>query len=201
MYLSNDNLQKRINEIAAQAETCSDGMIRYAERIALPYYGAIILRFSLASASVSLAELDRYEALLYVIVGDEFLIDFMGSVYQSAGVRYENWEQTLAAFADEYKDEAWKPTVHAVGIQSDAKALLQKAGLDPNLAVWEIQPEDDETLLLVMGEAENVLAQATDGEKPLRVVEIPQKPCRGLFLAACYAKRNRVSLGRLLSGQ
>lgn len=198
MYLSNDKLQKRINEIAAQAETRSDGMIRYAERIALPYYGAIILRFSFTSASFSLEELDRYEALLYDIVGDEFLIDFMGSVYQSAGVRYENWEQTLAAFADEYKDEAWKPTVHAVGIQSDAKALLQKAGLDPNLAVWEIQPEEHETLLLVMGEAENCLAQITDGGKLIRVVEIPGKPCRGLFLAACYAKRNRVSLGRLL---
>ncbi len=201
MYLSNDVLQNRINEIAAQAETRSDGIIRYEERIALPYYGTIILRFSLASVSASLEDLDCQEALLYDIVGNEFLVDFMGSVYQSAGVPYENWEQTLAGFADKFKDEAWKPTVHAAGIQSDAKALLQKAGLDPNLAVWEIQPEDDETLLLVMGEAEKVLAQAMDGEKPLRVVEIPHKPCRGLFLAACYAKRNRVSLGRLLSGQ
>lgn len=201
MYLSNDNLQKRIYEISAQVETLSDGIIRYEEIIALPYFGAIILRFSVAGASVSLEELDRYEALLYEIVGDEFLIDFMGSVYQSAGVRYENFGRTLEKLADQYKNEAWKPTVHAEGIQCDARELLRTAGLDPELPVWEIQPEEDETLLYVMGEGEKPLAQTTFGGKHLRVVETPKKPCIGVFLAACYAKRNAVSLGRLLSGQ
>ena len=46
-----------------------------------------------------------------------------------------------------------------------------------------------------------IAAQTTEAGKLLRVMEIPEKPCRGLFLAACYAKRNRVSLGRLLSEQ
>ena len=201
MYISNDDLQKRINEIAAQAGKCSHGIIRYEERIALPHYGAIILRFSLTSASVSLEELDRCEALLYDIVGDEFLVDFMGSEYRKAGVSYDYWERTLENLADKYQKETWKPTIHAEEIRSDAKELLRAAGLEPNLPVWEIQPEDDETLVLILGEAEKNLAQTTEAGRSLRVMEIPEKPCRGLFLAACCAKRNGVSLGRLLSEQ
>lgn len=201
MYLSNDNLQKRINEISAQVETRSDGIIRYEEIIALPYFGAIILRFSVAGASVSLEELDRYEALLYEIVGDEFLIDFMGSVYQNAGVRYENFGRTLEKLADQYKNEAWAPTIHAAGIRSDAKELLQAVGLDPDLPVWEIQQEEEETLLLIMGEGEKQLARIDFDGKPLCVAEVPGKPCSGLFYAACHGKRSRVSLGRLLAEQ
>lgn len=201
MYLSDAELQGRIREIAAQAEACSDGTVRYEEMIALPYFGTVILRFSFAGASVCLDDLDRYEALLYGIVGDEFLIDFMGSVYRKAGVRYDHWEQTLERLADKYQEEAWAPTVHAAGLRSDAKELLQAAGLDPNLPVWEIQQEEEETLLLIMGEREKQLARVNFDGKPLCVAEVPKKLCCGLFYAACHGKRSRVSLGRLLAEQ
>ena len=50
----------------------------------MPYYGGnIILRFDLKKEKVTLDELDQYEALMYEIVKDDFLIDFMGDIYKS----------------------------------------------------------------------------------------------------------------------
>ena len=62
-------------------------MLSYEEYIALPYYGQIILRFMLHEDTVTLDDLDRYENLLNSIVGDEFLTDFMGTVY----IRSPEW--------------------------------------------------------------------------------------------------------------
>ena len=197
MYLSSEALLTRIREIADEAAARSNGRVRYEERIALPYFGTIILRFSLDPAPVSLEELDRLEALLDDLVGEEFLSDFMGSVYRSICVSYENMERVYAALAAKYRDEPWKPTIHAEAIRTDAKELLASVGLDPELPVWEIQPEDEEILLLVLGEEERILAR-TEGEQRITAAEVRSELCTGLFQAACFAKRNRVSLARLL---
>ena len=138
-----------------------------------------------------------YEALLDDLVGEEFLTDFMGSVYRSVGVSYENIERVYAALAAKYRDEPWKPTIHAEAIRTDAKELLSNVGLDPELPVWEIQPEDEEILLLILGEEERLLAR-TEGEPRITAAEVRSELCTGLFQAACFAKRNRVSLARLL---
>ena len=197
MYLSSEALLTRIREIADEAAARSHGRVRYEERIALPYFGAIILRFSLDPAPTSLEELDRLEALLDDLVGEEFLTDFMGSVYRSVGVSYDNMEEIYAALAARYRDESWKPTIHAEEIRTDAKELLTAVGLDPGLPVWEIQPEDEEILLLILGEEERLLAR-TEGERRITAAEVRSDLCAGLFRAACFAKRNRVSLARLM---
>lgn len=129
--------------------------------------------------------------------GEEFLSDFMGSVYRSIGVSYENMERVCAAMAAKYRDEPWKPTIHAEAIRADARALLTSVGLDPELPVWEIQPEDEEILLLVLGEEERLLAR-TEGEQRITAAEVRSDLCTSLFQAVCFAKRNRVSLARLM---
>ena len=197
MYLCSEALQNSIREIADEAASRSDGRIQYEEMIALPYFGAIILRFSLDLDPVSPDDLDRCEALLNDVVGDEFLTDFMGSVYQRAGVRYDGFERILSTLAVKYQDEPWAPAVHAEEIRADARKLLACVGLDPGLPVWEIQPDDDEILLLILGEAEKPLAR-TEGERRIAAAEVRKDLCTGLYLAACYAKRRRVSLARLM---
>ena len=197
MYLKNEALLSRIQSIAAEAATRSQQRIAYEEYIALPYFGQIILRFTLSTETVTLDELDRYESLLYEIVGDEFLIDFMGSVYRSAGVDYSRAEATFSAMAAVYAEESVFPSLHADGIRRDAALLLKSAGLPVNAPVWEIQIGDDEMLLLLLGEQHKSAEQV--GTTPaLSVGTVDQRPCVGLLKAAFYAKRNHVTLARLM---
>lgn len=197
MYLYGEAIQSRIHEVAAAATAFTKGRIRFEELVALPYFGTIILRFDLAEETISLNDLDRWEAMLYDLVGDEFLVDFMGSVYQRAGVRYDSFEQILSRLSVKCQNEPWGVTVHAEGIRKDARELLTIVGLDPELPVWEIQPNADDIRLLIMGEEERSLAQ-TEGERRIEAEEVRKERCTGLFLAACRAKRIRVSLARLL---
>ena len=195
MYLKSEGLLRRIREIAAEADRRSQGKIRYEEYIALPEYGQIILRFAYEADPVSADDLDHAEALLYEIVGDEFLVDFMGSVYRRAGADLSDTEARFAEMAARYGGEELAPSVHAAGIRADAACLLEQAGLPPDRRVWEIQIDGDELLLLVFGGSGAPFQAVTDG---LTVGEVDEKPCLGLFRAAIRAKTNRVSLLRLL---
>lgn len=195
MYLKSEGLLSRIREIAAEADRRTQGQIRYEEYIALPAYGQIILRFTLEAEHVSPDDLDRYEALLYEIVGDEFLIDFMGSVYRRAGVDLSDTEARFAEMAARYGGEELDPSVHAAGIRADAVRLLEKAGLPPDRRVWEIQIDGGELLLLVFGKGGTPLRAVDDS---LTVGEVGELPCLGLFRAAVHAKKAKVSLAGLL---
>lgn len=195
MYLNSEGLLSRIREIAAEADRRTQGRLRYEEHIALPAYGQIILRFTLEAERVSPDELDRYEALLYEIVGDEFLIDFMGSVYRRAGADLADMDARFAEMAARYADEKLDPSVHAAGIRADAAKLLEKAGLSPGARVWEIQADGDELLLLVFGKSGTPLRTVDDS---LKAGEVDELPCLGLFRAAVHAKKAKVSLARVL---
>ena len=197
MYLLGEELRLRIGEIAETAARRSQGAMKLEEFIALPYFGQIILRFELEKAAFTLAELDRYESLLYEIVGDEFLVDFMGSVYQKAGVDPATMEARFAEMAVKYAGERVAPSVHSEGIRKDAELLLERAGLDRSEKVWEIQVEDGALLLLTMGR-EPAAVRDLGGEPRLLVGRIREEDGLGLLQAALYAKRNRVSLARLL---
>ena len=200
MYLQSERLINRIREISTEAALRSKGQISFEEHIALPEYGQIILRFSLETKTVSPDELDRWEALLYEIVGDEFLVDFMGSVYEEAGVDLHAAEHCFAAMADRYAGEELAPSVHAAGIREDAAQLLRVAGLSPKIRVWEIQPDGDELLLLVFGKS-GAPVMAVERQAGLFVSEVDESTCRGLYKAALYARRKRISLARLLLGK
>lgn len=82
MYIYSEQLKKRIEEIAALVKEKTNGVVHYEEFIAIPYFGYIILRFDLETEHYTIDDLDHYEELIYDIVGDEFLVDFMGIVYK-----------------------------------------------------------------------------------------------------------------------
>ncbi len=197
MYLLDEKLIKRIGQIAEAAAAGSDNSVRYEEYIALPYYGQVILRFDLDKAEVTLDEIDSYENMLYGLVGDEFLVDFMGSVYKKAGVDLGDPEALFTALSTRLADESIEASIHAAGINEDAKYLLNAAGLDPDKKVWEIQLEDDSFMLLILGEQNKKLMEMDIGSK-LIVGEVNERACEGLIKAAFHAKRNRISLARVL---
>lgn len=198
MVLLEEKLQNRIRRIAETAKTRSRGKALFEEMIALPYYGQIILRFRLEQDPITLTDLDALETLLYEIVGDEFLIDFMGSVYRKAGVDYANLENRLIRLAAELPEEWPAPSVHSAGIRRAAEFLLKTAGLKPDEKVWEIQEEGQEWLLLLMGKCNREI-KTLDSPFRLTVAEVKEEPCVGLMKAALLAKRENKSLGRVLA--
>ena len=197
MYITSEKLKKRIEAVSREVSERFDRRILLEEYIGLPYFGQIILRFMLEGEGYTLEDLDRYERELYQIVGDEFLIDFMGSVYRKVGVHYSDLGKIFRAMEAEYRDEAVVPSIHAEGIREDAKELLKAAGMDPDQKVWEIQLEDGCYILLLLG-MEN--REITEIREPVRLLvqETGETECTGVIKAAMRCKRLGVSLGRLM---
>jgi len=197
MYITSEKLKKRIEAVSREVSERFDRRILLEEYIGLPYFGQIILRFMLEGEGYTLEDLDRYERELYQIVGDEFLIDFMGSVYRKVGVDYSDLGKIFRAMEAEYGDEAVVPSIHAEGIREDAKELLKAAEMDPDQKVWEIQLEDGCYILLLLGKENR---EITEIREPVRlfVQEVGETECTGVIKAAMRCKRLGVSLGRLM---
>ena len=197
MYITSEKLKSRIEEIAREVNERFDRHIQLEEYIGLPYFGQIILRFMLEGEDYTLEDLDRYERELYQIVGDEFLVDFMGSVYRKAGVDYSDLGKIFRAMEAEYRDEVVAPSIHSEEIRTDAKELLKAAGMDPEQKVWEIQLEDGSYVLLLLGKENREILEM---QEPVRLLvqEVGETECTGLIKAAIRCKRLGVSLGRLM---
>ncbi len=199
LYILSPAFSARVKRAADAAFALTDGAVRFEEYIALPCFGSVILRFGLCAERTSLDALDGYERLLYGIVGDEFLIDFMGSDYRKAGVCFSDMEERFLRLEERFENEPVPPSRHAEGIAEDARALLALAGLPPELPVWEIQPEEDELLLLVMGER-NAFMGSFGGRPELKAAEVNGRACTGLIKAAFFARNNGISIARILCG-
>ena len=199
LYILSERLQERIREIAREADARSDHLIAYEEFVAVPYFGQIVLRFSLPGSGYTLDDLDAYESMLGGIAGEEFVTDFMGSVYRDAGIDYSRLEERLVGMNEWFRDEAVTPSVHAPGIRADAVSLLKAAGLDAGLPVWEIQAEEDGCTLILLGK-ENRAVLSLDEPVRITVMEADERVCIGLIRAAAFCRRNRISLARVLSG-
>lgn len=197
MYIYSEGLKKRIQEIAVQVKERTKGIVSYEEFIAIPYFGNIVLRFTLETEQYDIDDLDHYEELIYDIVGDEFLVDFMGSVYKKVGVDFSNQEAQYAKMAEKYESERVISSIHAAGICEDAKTLLEKAGMDSSKDVWEIQVDDNELALMILGEKAKKINEISDPIN-LYVGEVNQTSCTGLIKATFYAKRNHISVARIL---
>ncbi len=197
MYIYSEGLKKRIQEIAVQVKERTKGIVSYEEFIAIPYFGNIILRFTLETEQYDIDDLDHYEELIYDIVGDEFLVDFMGSVYRKVGVDFSNQEAQYAKMAEKYENERVISSIHAAGICEDAKTLLEKAGMDSSKDVWEIQVDDNELALMILGDKAKKIKEISDPIN-LYVGEVNQTSCTGLIKATFYAKRNHISVARIL---
>ena len=200
MYLTNEKLLKRIQDISNEAELASNHALSFEEYIALPFFGQIILRFTLNLDKYTLDDLDRYESLLNDIAGEEFMTDFMGVVYKKVGVDFSTLDQRLIEITPPFSDEEIHDSIHADGVREDAADLLKKVGLDTNIPVWEIQIEEDENNLLLLGK-ENKLLFTVDDPMRLSVMEVDGNRATSLIKAAFYCKKNGVSLARVLLNQ
>ncbi len=198
MYIDSEQLTKRIKKIAESAYIMSTHALVYEETVAIPCFGQIILRFDLNRETCTPDDLDRYERLLYMITGDEFMTDLMGSVYRKAGADYAALDRRLLEFNERFGNETLIPSAHADGIKADASALLSAAGLDTALPVWEIQTDNGEYTLLLLGKESRKLA-ALETPVKLTVAEADGRMCTGLFKAAVYCKRHGISLIRVLA--
>ena len=172
-------------------------MARLLLKNTLPYYGYVILRFNLNENHYTVADVDRYESMMYDCVGDEFLIDFMGDVYSNIGIDYRKMDKLFANCLDFYEDEKLSKSSYAEMIENDAMQLLALCNLPTNLPVWEIQIEE-EILLLVMGDSNKLLGQFKKDNTVVNAYQVASKPCEGLISAAFCAKRNNVSLANVL---
>ena len=200
MYLTDESLVSRIQEISRRTELMSDHALSFEEYIALPYFGQIILRFMLNLDEYTLNDLDRYERLLNDIAGEDFMTDFMGVVYKNVGVDFSTLDQRLTEMTSQFLDEEIHDSIHADGIREDAAALLKRAGLDTSIPVWEIQVEEDEYNLLLLGKENKPLLTA-DGPMKLSVMEVDGERASSLIKAAFYCKKNGISLARALLNQ
>lgn len=198
LYLQSEELQRQIREISAAAEIQYGGKVRFEEMIALPFFGQIILRFDFVGAVEGLEELDRLENELRDLAGPDFLVDFMGSVYAAAGTDLSGLEERLPALSARYEKEKRPDSVHAHLLLKDASVLLREAGMDPGIPVWEIQIEQGRITLLTMGEIAKP-ASRVRAHGDLFIGSVSQRACTGLFRAALYAERSRLSLARVLA--
>lgn len=199
MYLESTNLLSKINEISERVAEETNYKVGFVEFIAVPYYGGnIVLRFRMSDCNYTLDDLSIYTNAIYNIVGNEFLIDFIGEVYQRIGIDYLCLKQKLVKFSEIYKDEKIIISVHCKKVEADTRYLLTLAGLDMNTKVWEIIIGDDITLM-VLGKKNRIMKTIENvAYKKIYVIEAVEKECEGLEKATMFAKRNNISLGVLL---
>lgn len=196
MLIESNELKTRIEEISNKVLSATNDKVRIAEYIYLPYYGNIILRFQIINENYTIDDVDKYETIINEIVGDEFLIDFMGTVYKKIGVDYSRLEDIINSFKSVYANEEIVHSRYYDVLNSDAREILEKCGFDTNIEVWEIQYED-EINIFILGKERKEL-KIVELEKKYNFYEIDKSNCEALIKATFFAKRNNSSLGRLM---
>ena len=198
MFTEGKMFCKQLNQIKDKVAILTDCKVTFEEYVVVPYFGFIILRFNLKDDFTSLDDLDKYETKLCEIVGNDYLVDFIGSIYRSAGVNFETLPNELKRLSNEYINEniEFDPP-YKQNIQKDAESLLVKVGLTLDYKVWEIQIEEDEINLLILGK-DNRLIKTVQDKTKINVIETNEEECTGLVKAIFYARRNKISLARLL---
>ena len=152
MFLTGAWLRERIVELDRRVRSVTDDLVRMAEYIALPCFGGqIIVRFTVENI-ITLEKADELERKLRELAGDEFLVDFMGSVYRRLGVDYSRLDEIAERLGKRFKDEPLYKGPYAEFIEADARTLLSQCDFPQTVPVWEIQWEDEEYALLLMGD-------------------------------------------------
>ncbi len=197
MFLTGAWLQGRLTAFDERARAATHGTVRMEEFIALPSFGGnIIVRFQ-TDRSSTLEELDALERTLQDLAEDEFLVDFMGSVYRGLGVDYRRLDGIAQRLGQRFRSEPIYRGPYAEQIETDARALLLRCGLPQTVPVWEIQWEDGDYALLLMGD-ENRTIRTVEDVPPIHVMEANGALCEGFIRATFAAKRMGISLGRLM---
>lgn len=196
MFIKSHELLERIQKVSDDINKRSGGLIVFEEYIAVPIFGFVTLRFELLSEAVTLAELDGFEKLMQEAAGDEFQVDFMGSVYKKAGVSLQAMQARFARCRGAYEGETMAPSPYADRIRADAAALLKLFSLPEDSPVWEIQVSDELDMLVFGNERSEPRRYESDG---LAVNLFTLSPAdridsEGLVRALFHAKRNGISL-------
>ena len=196
MFMTGEWLRQRLAALNERVLEATNGSVRLEEHIALPAYGQIVARFQTDSA-LSLKEVEALERQLQGLAEDEFLVDFMGSVYRQLGVEYSRLDEINERLGQRFKEEPIRKGPYGSQIETDAQTLLLQCGLSQTAPVWEIQWEDGEFVLLLLGHRSKAI-RSIASQPPIHVFEVNKVPCEGLMRATFAARRLGVSLGRLM---
>ena len=198
MYIRSQEFKDVMKMVIKNAEALTDGELCFVEYIALPYYGHIILRFDLSKESYTLEDLDRYEALLNEKASGDFLYDFMGSVYKKMGLEPKELNAYLLKCQKVYDNVKVGPSIFKERIEEDAQYLLEKCGLKKDLPVWEIQDEDEELDLFILGDKNSLIKKSEIDGLEIVVIETKKAMCEGIMKAEIFARNNKISLARAI---
>lgn len=191
------SINEMIAKLRASFPALSGGKFELEEYVLLPHYGGnVMLRFGLHREGVNAEELDGLERELYRLVPEGFFADFMGEVYRRAGVSYEGLEERLIRCADIYREEKIPVSPFSEEVNAEAKRLLALFGLPAETPVWEIQPDEEETALLILGDENAKIKEVQADGMKYEVISVRKAPCEGLMRAAVYARERGVSLMR-----
>ncbi len=197
MYCTSNEFLEKIQVYIDEIEGKSNGVLTFIEYIPLPYFGNVTLRFDIVRENYTLADVDAYEHFMQDIVRDEFLVDFMGSVYKKVGFEPWMYAEKFRKCYNKYSDVSITPRSYQQMLVNDAICLLQRCGLSEDAKVWEIQIEED-IALYILGEADRKIGTYTFEDNSVHVYEIAEVPCIGLMRATLYAKMQQISMVRVL---
>ena len=188
------SVNELVNRLREKMPVISHGLFSLEEYILLPYYGGnVMLRFDITRPAEG-SGLDALERELYRLLPEGVFADFMGEVYREAGMDIVGFPEKLAACAERYLDEEIPVSPFADEVNAEAERLLALAGLPLDLPVWEIQPDEDETALLILSDRQEVLKRFEADGRRYTVLAVDKLPCEGLMKAAAAAKRLGISL-------
>lgn len=193
MYCTSQEFLNKMRNYIDQIEAGSNGILRFEEYIPLPHFGHTILRFNISKETYTIPDLDNYEAFMQSIVKDEFLVDFMGTVYQKVGFAPWMYEDTFRKCYHKYNAVPIIEGNHKALLTQDTFSLLNQCGFSTEAKVWEIQPEEDISFFL-LGDKNRKIDTYPFRDHTVHLYEVEQIPCIGLMKAIMYAKSQHISL-------
>ena len=183
-------------QLERKAKEATQGALWLEEYVAVPAYGQIMARFQTIEP-VTPEKVDQWERLLQELAENEFMIDFMGNIYRQLGIDYARLDEINERLGRQYFEEPILRGPYTEQLQADARELLLQCAMPEDAPVWEIQWEDNEYVLLLLGQEHRAI-RTVESDPHIHVQEVNGSLCEGLMRAAFAAKRMGVSLGRLM---
>jgi len=206
MYITNQELVNDIKLTVERVELRFNGLFKFDEYIAIPYYGTnIILRFSyVGNENISLPELDELEERLRKIVGDRYFANLMGTVYQTQGLNYANLKSITQQIDSLYDIEIFSNSFHKTGLNNDCSQIKSLFSLVETPKIWEIQVNNDEILILALNNGDTIIKDnetevITGEDRKMRLVFVENdNSYRGLMKTVMLAISQKVSMCHIL---
>ncbi len=143
-YSISSLLQNRILIAVDEVKNHFGNYLFLEEYIVLPDFGQhVILRFEVQSSVDSLAEIDRIETRLKNIVGQEYWVTLVGSLYRQISPQLNLLElperlEKLSRLLPNIEIPL-ASTIHSQQIQNDAEVIRANMKSDEEYSIWEIE--------------------------------------------------------------